>query len=291
VGVRALSSIAVVLVGLIPVAIGGPVFALLMLGLGLAAWREYLALAALATGDALEALAGVGAAVIGLFALSALLLANATALFALVWAALFAPLAISLRRQHGPGIRAWATLAAGALYLGLPVYAAVATRGLSGSITAAWAADAAQRLAIAWDASPRGLAWTLLVVLATWIGDTAAYLIGRAFGRRKLAPLLSPNKTIEGSLGGLAGAAVVGALVFVGFGLGVWWLGAVVGAIVGVAGQIGDLFESFLKRQAGVKDSGALIPGHGGVLDRIDALLFAFPAGFLVATLLEGRGA
>ena len=90
---------------------------------------------------------------------------------------------------------------------------------------------------------------------------------------------------------GLLGAMAVGAVSFEGFGLGNWKLGLIAGAVIGLAGQLGDLGESVLKRQAGVKDSGSMIPGHGGVLDRIDALLFAFPAGFLMAVGLERFGA
>jgi phosphatidate cytidylyltransferase len=125
-------------------------------------------------------------------------------------------------------------------------------------------------------------------MVATWIGDTAAFLVGRRLGGIKLAPRISPNKTIAGAVSGLVGSALVGAIGFQTFGMGSAWLGIASGALIGTAGQLGDLAESFLKRQAGVKDSGNVIPGHGGVLDRIDALLFAFPAGWLIATLIDG---
>jgi phosphatidate cytidylyltransferase len=132
------------------------------------------------------------------------------------------------------------------------------------------------------------MAWVLAVVLSTWAGDSAAYLAGRAFGRHKLAPVVSPGKTIEGALGGLLAAVLVSAAVFGMSGALPIWAGALVGGVIGVCGQIGDLSESFLKRQAGVKDSGNLIPGHGGMLDRVDALLFAFPAALLMYWVAEG---
>ena len=110
------------------------------------------------------------------------------------------------------------------------------------------------------------------------VSDSAQYYTGRAFGRRKLAPSISPAKTVEGALGGLAAAALVGAF------LGSHWIpgvspmsGAGLGLVLGAIGIIGDLFESFLKRRVGVKDSSSLIPGHGGLLDRIDSWLFAAP--------------
>jgi phosphatidate cytidylyltransferase len=119
--------------------------------------------------------------------------------------------------------------------------------------------------------------WLLLFALViTWAGDTGAYFAGRAFGRHLLAPHLSPKKTWEGSLAGLACSVVV-AVFFQ------RWLHAPIPYLVGmavvgnVAGQVGDLLESAYKRSAGVKDSGALLPGHGGVLDRIDALILAIP--------------
>jgi phosphatidate cytidylyltransferase len=132
------------------------------------------------------------------------------------------------------------------------------------------------------------MAWVLIVVLATWAGDSAAYLSGRAFGRHKLAPVVSPGKTVEGAIGGLLASVLVGAAVFAVSGVLPVWAGAVAGAGIGVCGQLGDLSESFLKRQAGVKDSGHLIPGHGGMLDRVDALLFAFPAALLMFWIAEG---
>jgi len=119
--------------------------------------------------------------------------------------------------------------------------------------------------------------WILLFTLViTWVGDTAAYFVGRAIGKRALAPKLSPKKTWEGTIASMAGALLLG-----------WWLSyrinvptpLVLGlaAVGNVAGQMGDLLESAFKRSAGVKDSGSILPGHGGMLDRIDALILAIP--------------
>ncbi len=135
--------------------------------------------------------------------------------------------------------------------------------------------------------------WLVLAAMAiVWIADTAAYFAGRAFGRRKLAPLVSPGKTWEGVWGGLAAVAVYAAALvpFAGaagyegpFGplAFVAWLALAVA--LAMLSVVGDLYESWLKRQAGVKDSGSLLPGHGGVLDRVDALLAAMPPAALAA--------
>lgn len=126
-----------------------------------------------------------------------------------------------------------------------------------------------------------GLWLTLLVLFGIWATDSGAYFVGKAFGRHKLLPAISPNKTVEGSLGGILIALVVvlalnALLVNLPFrqALGI-------ALVTGIAAQLGDLVESAMKRHFGVKDSGQIIPGHGGVLDRFDSLLFVFPVLYL----------
>jgi phosphatidate cytidylyltransferase len=116
----------------------------------------------------------------------------------------------------------------------------------------------------------------LFALVITWAGDTVAYFVGRAIGKHPFAPILSPKKTWEGAVGGFAGSLLVGVAFskWTGIGMGQMLAMAAVG---NVAGQVGDLLESAYKRSAGVKDSGTLLPGHGGILDRIDALILAIP--------------
>lgn len=124
-----------------------------------------------------------------------------------------------------------------------------------------------------------GREWTLLLLLVVFATDTSAYLVGRAIGRTPLAPTISPNKTREGAVAGLVGAVVASVLGNSLLGLGaIIWEAAVLGVIIGMLGQIGDLAESRLKRKADVKDSGWLIPGHGGILDRLDSIVYVLPA-------------
>lgn len=138
---------------------------------------------------------------------------------------------------------------------------------------------------------PDGAHLILFLVGTTWAGESAALVIGSAVGRHPLAPVISPRKTVEGAVGQL-GASVVAASV-----LGAWllpqWSGGttvLAGAVLGVVGQIGDLGESVIKRSLGAKDTGGLMPGHGGVLDRLDGLLFNAPALFYCASWIGGRG-
>lgn len=131
----------------------------------------------------------------------------------------------------------------------------------------------------------------LVFLLAVVFGnDAAAYFAGRAFGRRKLAPAISPGKTVEGFLGGIVGGIALGLLVarFLPTGLSLSQAAAW-GALLAVTGVLGDLSKSMLKRSAHVKDSGHLLPGHGGVLDRLDGLLFAGPALYYLATAAVAR--
>jgi phosphatidate cytidylyltransferase len=133
---------------------------------------------------------------------------------------------------------------------------------------------------------PRVLLFALVI---TWIGDTVAYFVGRAIGKHPLAPHLSPKKTWEGSVASFAGSLLVGALF-------TRWLSAPVphllamAAAGNLAGQVGDLLESAYKRSAGVKDSGGLLPGHGGILDRIDALILAIPVVWYYWVLIYSPG-
>jgi phosphatidate cytidylyltransferase len=124
----------------------------------------------------------------------------------------------------------------------------------------------------------RGWAFILFTLVSVYFGDTVAFYVGRAWGRRKLAPRISPGKTVEGGLGAIVGS-IAGALVskFLFFPQLPVLHALALGSAIGVVGQLGDLWESLLKRSAQVKDSGTLIPGHGGVLDRFDSVLFACP--------------
>jgi len=133
-----------------------------------------------------------------------------------------------------------------------------------------------------WMEPAPGRWWLFLLLGSLWVGDTAAMFFGKSFGRHKLAPTVSPNKTVEGFIGGFIGVIVV-AMVFK-----IFWLKEIaayhfiiISLLIGLFGQLGDLVESLWKRSLGIKDSSALIPGHGGVLDRFDSLLFSAPVVYL----------
>jgi len=129
----------------------------------------------------------------------------------------------------------------------------------------------------------------LLVLVLVWIADTAAYFVGRAWGRRKLAPAISPSKTWEGAAGGIGGALVY-AIICGSLVEGLFWVPYLAAAaLLAVLSIVGDLFESAVKRQAAVKDSGTLLPGHGGILDRIDSATSTLPLAAALAPWIIGR--
>lgn len=182
----------------------------------------------------------------------------------LVLAVLIGLYQMMVRPDSGGALVDWALTLAPAIYVGGTMHYFIRLRSL-----------------------PEGLFWILTALICTWICDIVAFFVGRRWGSIKLAPRISPAKSVEGAIGGLAGAIL--AAVALGPTLG-WLLGATglgpvatlgplrlagLGLVIGVCAIVGDLMESFIKRQCGAKDSSGLIPGHGGVLDRIDSVLLA----------------
>lgn len=189
--------------------------------------------------------------------------AQAWSLRLLLTALIVLSLVIALFRSGQTPVTDWAWSLAGVIYFGLLLNHFVALRNL-----------------------PAGLQWLLLGLLLTWITDTGAYFSGRGLGKHKLWPRHSPKKTWEGAIGGWLVGTAAGAL------LGPWlvgqspWAGAALGGLVCLVAPFGDLAESMVKRQMGAKDSGHLIPGHGGMWDRIDSLLFVIPVVYYWASLI-----
>ena len=184
------------------------------------------------------------------------------------------------RAEPRDGFLTWAVTSFGIAYVGLlaPFIVVVAHLAPAGG-TAATPIGALNLHA--------GTAWMLLLLLVVWGYDSGAYLTGRWLGRRRLIDHISPSKTVEGLVGGLLAATVAA-------GIGAWlsglepWQPLVSGPVIGLAAQAGDLAESLVKRAAGRKESGFLVPGHGGVLDRIDSFLFAAPVLVFYALLIAG---
>ncbi len=187
-------------------------------------------------------------------------------LMALLTAGFIATLIFALYQTQQPLLN-WVVTAAGAVYIGVMLGQALALRLL-----------------------PNGLWWVLFPLLITWGNDTFAYLIGITLGKHKLWPRLSPKKSWEGTIGGWLFATLIGFL-FVQYSplQASAWIGALIGFFGGVLALFGDLSISMLKRQVGAKDSGVMMPGHGGMLDRLDSLLFVIPFVYQIALLVHTR--
>ena len=184
------------------------------------------------------------------------------------------------RHDHAGTLPAWALTLAGAIYIGWLLSHFILLRGLRTPLSPS--------IFTPLDIQP-GAAWVYMVLAITFIQDTAAYFVGRSMGRHKMAPLLSPKKTWEGAVGGLVGSVTTSLVCIPLLGLPLTLgAGIVIGLVGGVVGPLGDLAESLIKRQVGLKDAGSIIPGHGGVLDRADSLLFTAPTLFYLITLFTG---
>ena len=182
------------------------------------------------------------------------------------------------RHDRSDALLSWSLTLVGALYLGWCMAHFVLLR----QITHALAPAPFSLLRL-----DSGAAWIMMALLITFASDTSAFFVGRAVGRHRLAPYISPKKSWEGAAGGLLGAVATGALLVPLLGLpSSVGAGALIGGLGSLAGQAGDLAESLIKRQAGVKDSGHIIPGHGGLLDRADSLLFTAPVVYYLARWL-----
>ncbi len=168
----------------------------------------------------------------------------------------------------------WALSLAMSIYLGWPMSMLLLLRGYTPASIHPGGAIFTSLLNGTLIVFPRGLWWLLTVLLGVWGFDAAAFFSGRYFGRHRLAPRISPAKSWEGVLGGLV-LSITAALLLTVKPLGVpWYLAVILGIVLGIAAVVGDLAESLIKRQTHVKDSGQIMPGHGGMLDRIDSVLF-----------------
>ncbi|HAS27890.1 MAG TPA: phosphatidate cytidylyltransferase, partial [Dehalococcoidia bacterium] len=181
-------------------------------------------------------------------------------------AIIFPSVGMILRRNKDNGFLSWIWTLAGILYIGWLLSHYISLRELE-----------------------MGREWVFYALAVTFATDTFAYFIGKTWGRHKLAPDISPKKTIEGAVGGVLGAVVISVLAVWLFALPInYGIAVLLGIVVSIFGQVGDLFESLFKRNMGIKDSGKSLPGHGGFLDRIDSIVFTGVVVYYYVVLFVG---
>jgi phosphatidate cytidylyltransferase len=272
---RAISAGLLVPVLLVVVAVGGPVLAVAVAVVTLIAAMEVFALLRAAGHTPFLALGAALALVVVFDAVVPKVLEGSGLLLGAIGIVLVA-VASFARTEPRDGLGAWMSTVFGALYVSLLAF--VLRLGHAGPTVP--------------PGSPLGAlgaerGWILLLILAVWSFDTGAYLVGRTYGRTTFLTHISPSKTVEGVVGGVVAATIVVAVML--WGLGQNPLHALaLGPLAGLSAQAGDLAESLIKRAAGAKDSGTLIPGHGGMLDRVDSFLFAAPVVTLYVVALLG---
>jgi phosphatidate cytidylyltransferase len=284
---RTISSIGVVLVAIIPALLGSPVFSITIALIALGALYELYR--AFQRVKARPSTWTGSAAIIAL-----VVIAGTDAPFRALTGAMVGYTVISLaqhltKRDINGALLDWAFSLCGVMYIGVTMMHFVLIRRFQGSVDMEWIADADNLIGD--KGAALGLAWLLFVLVTTWMTDVFAYLVGRRWGKTKLIPHISPGKTRVGAIAGLIGGMLTGAAASYLFGVPVPFpIMLVVGGVVAAGAMIGDLGESLIKRNIGIKDMGAIIPGHGGLLDRVDALLVTVPLTFYIAIFLEWLG-
>jgi phosphatidate cytidylyltransferase len=284
---RALSSVGVVAFGIIPALLGSPVIsiavALIAIGAMYELYRAYQRVGARPstwTGSA---------AVIALIVIAGTDAPFRALTGAMVGYTLIALMQHLVKRDINGALLDWTFSLSGVMYVGVTMMHFVLIRRIQGPVDMSWVAEADGLIGD--QGAALGLAWLLFVLVTTWMTDVFAYLVGRKYGKRKLIPHVSPGKTREGAIAALVGGTLSGVLCGYAFGVPVpFILLLVLGCLVAVGAMLGDLAESLIKRNIGIKDMGSIIPGHGGLLDRIDALLVTVPLTFYAAIFLEWLG-
>ncbi len=199
--------------------------------------------------------------------------------FALVTSILASLSAELPRRNRERSLLHWSLTLSGATYIGWTLAHFVLLRDIEHPLV-----STALLRPLHLDA---GAAWIVFVLAVTFLSDTGAYFTGRTFGRHRMAPYISPKKSWEGAIGGVVVATFTGVLLIPLLGLPIsFWAGGLLGTVGSLAGVAGDLAESLIKRQVDIKDSGKIIPGHGGILDRVDSLLFTAPVLYYMISIV-----